>query len=107
MTISNAAKEALIEVLDSKDETLRVPDAPAQGWPQTAVAPSEVDQLTSVEREWLIADERLWQRAHVIIAQNPALDVTDVYHTLRNFQRTPQERLRRGLRHGRTRARTE
>ena len=43
--------------------------------------------------------------AHRIVAQNPNLDPSDVYHTLRNFQRSPEERLRRGLRHGRTRTR--
>ena len=66
-----------------------------------------VESLTPAEREWLIADEGLWQRAHRIVAQNPELDVSDVYHTLRNFQRSPQERLRRGLRHGRTSPRTQ
>jgi hypothetical protein len=58
----------------------------------------DLEALTPTEREWLIADERLWQRAHRIVAQAPELDVSDVYHTLRNFQRTPTERLRRGLR---------
>ena len=65
----------------------------------------DVESLTPAEREWLTADEALWQRAHRIVAQNPDLDLSDVYHTLRNFQRSPAERLRRGLRHGRTRAR--
>jgi hypothetical protein len=40
------------------------------------------------------------------VALNATLDVSDVYHTLRNFQRSPEERLRRGLRHGRTSTRT-
>jgi hypothetical protein len=66
----------------------------------------DVESLTPAERDWLIADEALWQRAHRIAGQNPELDVGDVYHTLRNFQRSPEERLRRGLRHGRARART-
>jgi hypothetical protein len=63
----------------------------------------DLESLTPAEREWLAADEALWQRAHRIVAQNAALDPSDVYHTLRNFQRSPEERLRRGLRHGRTR----
>ena len=62
-----------------------------------------VASLTAAEREWLTADEALWQRAHRIVTETPTLDVGDVYHTLRNFQRSPAERLRRGLRHGRTR----
>jgi len=66
----------------------------------------DVESLTPAEREWLTDDEALWQRAHRIVAQNPGLDVSDVDHTLRNFQRSPEERLRRGLRHGRARART-
>jgi len=64
-----------------------------------------LESLTPAERVWLIADEALWQRAHRIAGQNPELDAGDVYHTLRNFQRSPQERLRRGLRHGRSSAR--
>ena len=66
----------------------------------------DVEGLTPAELEWLTADEALWQRAHRIAAQNSELDPSDVYHTLRNFQRSPSERLRRGLRHGRTRTRT-
>jgi hypothetical protein len=61
--------------------------------------------LSPAERAWLETDEALWQRAHRIAQENPALDVGDVYHTLRNFQRSPSERLRRGLRDGRTRTR--
>jgi len=45
-------------------------------------------------------DERRWQRAHEIIATHPELDVSDVYHTLVNLERTPAERLARGLRRG-------
>jgi len=67
----------------------------------------DVEALTPAERQWLVADEQLWQRAHRIAQHNAGLDVSDIYHTLRNFQRSPQERLRRGLRHGRTRARAE
>jgi hypothetical protein len=62
--------------------------------------------LSPAEQAWLEADEALWQRAHRIQLANPALDVGDLYHTLRNFQRSPAERLRRGLRDGRARTRT-
>jgi hypothetical protein len=48
----------------------------------------------------------LWRRAHDIISRRPDLDVGDVYHTLKNFERSPSERLRRGLRSGRTRTRS-
>ena len=65
----------------------------------------DVESLTPAELEWLTADEALWQRAHRIVEENPGLDASDVYHTLRNFQRSPAERLKRGLRHGRARAR--
>ncbi|HVU05518.1 MAG TPA: hypothetical protein VHE30_27410 [Polyangiaceae bacterium] len=68
--------------------------------------PPEVARLSAGEREWLEADEALWQRAHRIVAENDTLDVTDVYHTLKNFLRSPTERLRRGLRNGRARTRT-
>ena len=64
----------------------------------------DVDGLTPAELEWLTADEALWRRAHRIVFENPELDPSDVYHTLRNLQRSPGERLRRGLRHGLTRA---
>lgn len=72
--------------------------------PMSRAAPDELSGvgLSPAERVWLEADEALWQRAHRIARENPALDVGDVYHTLRNFQRSPSERLRRGLRDGRT-----
>lgn len=65
----------------------------------------ENNVLSREERAWLEADETLWQRAYRIVSRNPELDPSDVYHTLRNFLRSPSERLRRGLRHGRTRTR--
>lgn len=63
----------------------------------------DVENLSPAEREWLDADEVLWRRAHAIVKKNPELDVGDVYHTLRNFLRSPEERLRRGLQRGRAR----
>jgi hypothetical protein len=64
-----------------------------------------MDALSDDQQRWLEADEALWRRAHGIVARQPDLDVGDVYHTLKNFQRSPSERLRRGLRHGRARTR--
>jgi hypothetical protein len=59
------------------------------------------DQLTDAERAWLEADERCWTRARRIADVHAQLDLTDIYHTLKNFERSPEERLRRGLRYGR------
>jgi hypothetical protein len=67
----------------------------------------DVGELSQEERAWLEDDEALWQRAHRIVEKNPLLDPSDVYHTLRAFRRSPSERLRRGLRHGRARTRTQ
>lgn len=60
-------------------------------------------ELTSEQRAWLERDEALWRRAHDIARAHPELDVSGVYHTLINFERPPQERLARGLAHGRLR----
>jgi len=61
-------------------------------------------KLSEAEREWLVMDERRWRRAHDIVAAHPELDVSDVYHTLVNLERTPLERLARGLRRGPSRS---
>ena len=63
--------------------------------------PPEPDEA---QRAWLIADELLWRRAHEIVRLHPQLDPSGVYHTLNNLRRSPAERLRRGLAHGRLRA---
>lgn len=60
-----------------------------------------LEHLTDAERAWVEADERLWQRAHAIAARHPGVDIGGVYHVLRNLQRSPSERLRRGLAFGR------
>lgn len=60
----------------------------------------EFDALTPDQRAWLIQDELLWQRAHAIAAR-ATVDVSGVYHVLRNLQKSPSERLRAGLHHGR------
>ncbi|MBA3394422.1 MAG: hypothetical protein H0T89_17385 [Deltaproteobacteria bacterium] len=61
---------------------------------------AEFDALPREHREWLIQDELLWQRAHAI-AGRASVDVSGVYHVLRNLQKSPSERLRAGLHHGR------
>jgi hypothetical protein len=57
----------------------------------------EFDALDEREKAWVVENERLWARAHAIVARHPQLDVSLVYHTLVNRQRTPEERLARGL----------
>jgi hypothetical protein len=60
----------------------------------------QFEQLDEHEKAWVRRNEALWQRAHDIVARHPTLDVSLVYHTLVNFERTPEERLARGLVHG-------
>jgi hypothetical protein len=55
--------------------------------------------LTEAQRLWILADEARWRRAHEVVDNRPELDVGDVYHAICNLERTPTERLRRGLRH--------
>ena len=55
--------------------------------------------LDDEQRAWLDQDERLWREAHSLAARHPQLDVSGIYHTLRNLGRSPTERLSRGLTH--------
>jgi hypothetical protein len=59
--------------------------------------PAMLDGLSDDEKSWVRDNERLWQRAHAIVAASPDLDVSLVYHTLVNLRRSPEERLARGL----------
>jgi len=59
------------------------------------------DALAAEERAWIIEDEKRWQRAHRLAAANPELDVGGIYRVLRNLEKTPTERLRAALMHGR------
>jgi hypothetical protein len=61
-------------------------------------------ELTQEQRAWAERMEPLWRRAHAIVAERPDLDVSDVFHALRNLERTPAQRLRRALGHARNRA---
>jgi hypothetical protein len=63
-----------------------------------------LDALSPEERALVLQMEPLWRRAHRIVAEHPELDVSDVFHALRNLQRTPSLRLRRALSHARSRA---
>jgi hypothetical protein len=58
-------------------------------------------ELTDAERVWLMKDEARWRRARDIASQHPGMDATGVYHVLRNLEKTPSERLRAALSHGR------
>ena len=57
----------------------------------------EFQNLTASERAWLVESESRWREAHAIVAANPRLDAGDVYHALRSLDRSPEERLSRGL----------
>jgi hypothetical protein len=59
------------------------------------------EPLSAVERAWLVNDEERWRRARAIAACHPGMDAGDVYHVLRNLEKTPSERLRAALHHGR------
>ncbi len=52
------------------------------------------------EQAWLEHDEELWRRAHAIAARHPGVDASGVHHVLRNLERSPEQRLARGLKHG-------
>jgi len=63
----------------------------------------KLEDLTAEQRALVERMEPLWRRAHAIAARQPSLDVSDVFHVLCNLQRTPSDRLRRALAHGRRR----
>ena len=63
----------------------------------------ERTELTSEQLAWAERVEPLWRRAHAIVEHRPDLDVSDVFHALRNLERTPAQRLRRALGHDRNR----
>lgn len=63
------------------------------------------DGLDADQRAWLLERDHLWRRAHEVVGEHPHLDVSDVYHALRNLKLAPAERLKRGLSRGRLGAR--
>jgi hypothetical protein len=72
----------------------------ADSAPPEAVS-SSGDSLTADQRSWLVSDEKRWQRAYQIAARHPGVDAGGVYRVLRNLEKTPSERLRASLFHGR------
>jgi len=62
---------------------------------------SEVDTLTPEQRAWLARDEERWRRAHEIARGELDVDAAGVYRVLRNLEKTPSQRLRAALQHGR------
>ena len=60
-----------------------------------------LDDLQGDTAAWLAANERLWARARSLALKYPEIDVSDLYHSLVNLERTPEERLRRSLGMGR------
>lgn len=59
---------------------------------------------STADQAWLERHERLWRRARAIVRERPDLDASGVYHALCNLERSPEERLRKGLLRGRLRA---
>jgi hypothetical protein len=60
-----------------------------------------MNAMTQEERAWLARDEQRWRQAHEIVRSRPGVDVGGVYHVLVNLEKTPAERLRAALQHGR------
>ena len=67
-------------------------------------SPDAAPELTAEQERWLADDLELRDRARSLAARLE-MDEGDVYHILKNLRRTPTERLRRGLAHGRARRR--
>ena len=69
-----------------------------------ALTPEEREsfqRLDEEQRAFVAEKEPLWRRAHEIAAENPRVDVGDVYHVLVTWNETPSCRLERSLRRGR------
>jgi hypothetical protein len=66
---------------------------------------AEIRALSEEERRWL-EDELVLRRRAAALALELGHDASDVLHQLKHFRRSPRERLRLGLSHGRLRARS-
>lgn len=66
---------------------------------------AEVATLTTEQRRWLVDDQAIRERAAQLAAEL-ALDESEIYHQLKHLRRSPIERLRLGLAHGRRRPRS-
>jgi hypothetical protein len=64
----------------------------------------EIEELTPEQLQWLEQDLSLRQQA-AALARELGRDESDVYHQLKQLRRSPRERLRIGLEHGRRRPR--
>ena len=64
----------------------------------------EIEALTPEQRHWL-EDDLLLRRRAARLARELLEDESDVYHQLKQFRRSPTERLRLGLEHGTRRPR--
>jgi len=64
------------------------------------VEPEFPAELSPEDRAWLIADEKRWREAYAI-AERSGVDASGVYRVLRNLEKTPTQRLRAALQHGR------
>jgi hypothetical protein len=73
------------------DSTEMNEDADNRGFPPAPAADPKSSEA------WAARADQLWQRARKIAASRPGIDVSGVYHALRNLERPPEERLRRGL----------
>ena len=62
---------------------------------------STFESLPPEQRAWLVHDEQRWQRAYKIAEHNPGVDAGGVYRVLRNLEKSPTERLRAAMIHGR------
>lgn len=60
-----------------------------------------VEEMNDEERDWVVANERLWRRAYAIAAEHPGLDASGLSHTLAGLELSPEARLRRALEIGR------
>jgi hypothetical protein len=59
------------------------------------------EPLTAEQQAWLVANESRWKRARRIVGSHADLDLRGVYRVLRNLEKSPSERLRAALLHGR------
>jgi len=62
---------------------------------------SDIESLTAEERAWVARDEAHRKKALALAERNPGVDVDGIYRVLRNLEKTPTERLRAALYHGR------
>jgi hypothetical protein len=72
-----------------------------RGCAMIALMQGPPEALASEDERWLAKGRALWLETTEIAAHSPDVDLSGVYHVLWNLERSPSERLRRGLQHGR------